>query len=117
MHAVGLLTPGLVDLFPDAALHSLGIPIGIVAAPSDTVYPSDRNGGRLLALLPQSTTAFVPPGAGHFSLQAPCPPMYQESFAAFCDGRPSSEPETRNRRSEFLVQFFQRTLGLPAPPP
>lgn len=115
--AIGLLTPGLLELFPDAALQGITAPVGILAVADDSVYPGTESMTRLQSLLPQRPASRVIRNAGHFDLQAPCPPMFRESFPALCGSREASSEDFRKKRNEFFVRFFQKTLGPPAPPP
>ncbi|SBV92716.1 putative Dienelactone hydrolase-like protein [uncultured delta proteobacterium] len=115
--AVGLLTPGLIDLFPDAVLQNVAVPVGILAAGNDAVYPAAKSVDRLQLLLPQRPALRVLQNAGHGDVQAPCPPMYQESFSALCGGQNPSGEDWRKIRNDFFVRFFQKTLGPPGPPP
>ena len=115
--AVGLLTPGLVDLFPDAVLQNITAPVGILAVADDGVYPAEKSVDRLQKLLPQRPASRVLQGAGHQDVQAPCPPVYLESFPALCGGEGGTVEDARTIRNEFFVRFFQKTLGTPGPPP
>ena len=115
--AIGLLTPGLIDLFPDASLNAITPPVGILAVANDTVYPSEKSLDRLQKALPQRPASRILQNAGHFDVQAPCPPMYAESFPALCGNQSSSAENLRAVRNEFFVRFFQKTLGPPGPPP
>lgn len=115
--AVGLLTPGLIGLFPDASLANVTAPVGILAVANDTVYPARQSVDRLQQTLPHRPASRVLNNAVHFDVQAPCPPMFQESFTALCGERNSSAEEFRKIRTDFFVRFFQKTLGPPVPPP
>ena len=115
--AVGLLTPGLVDLFPDEALRGIAAPVGILAVEKDAAYPLEKTLSRLQRALPQRPASRVLQHAGHSDVQAPCPPMYTESFSELCGNQSSSSEELRRIRNEFFVRFFQKNLGLPGPPP
>ncbi len=115
--AVGLLTPGLVGLFPDASLHSVSAPVGILAAGNDRVYPVEGTVKRLRETLPQRPASRVLAGAGHFDLQAPCPPSRQESFPVLCGDAGSDADDLRQIRNDFFVRFFHKHLGFPLPSP
>lgn len=115
--AVGLLTPGLVGLFPDAALAGLNAPVGILAVADDLVYPSDESVPRLQKLLPHRPVTRVLQNAGHFDVQAPCPPVFRESFPILCGDRSPNAEDSRKVRNDFFIRFFQKTLGPPGPPP
>ena len=111
--AVGLLTPGLVELFPDASLLALTTPVGILTAANDTLYPSGNSLDRLQKLLPQRPASRMLQNAGHSDVQAPCPPVYLESFPALCGNQNPEADDFRTIRNEFFIRFFQKTLGYP----
>lgn len=115
--AVGLLTPGQIDLFADAELRHVAAPVGILAGAQDTVYVTARSVERLQTLLPHRPTTRVLQNANHHDLQAPCPPAYRESFEALCGTRNPTAESSRKTRNDFFVRFFRKTLGHPAPPP
>ncbi len=113
--AVGLLTPGLVDLFPDASLHGLSAPVGILAVSNDALYPAEKSLDRLQRLLPHRPASRIL-HASHFYVQPPCPPAFLESFPALCGNQNPEADIFRQIRNEFFVRFFQKNLGLPTPP-
>lgn len=115
--AVGLLTPGLIGLFPDTALRELNAPVGILAVTDDSVYPSEESVGRLQKLLPHQPVTRILQNAGHFDLQAPCPLVFRESFPALCGEIRPNMKDSQKIRDDFFVRFFQKTLGPPLPPP
>lgn len=115
--AIGLLTPGGVSLFPDAALAALPAPVGIAAAENDTVYPPADALEKLRRLLPRPLLAFLARGANHYDLQPPCPPGHQDAFTALCGAAGPSAVEFRKARNDFFVTFFQEHLGSPEFPP
>lgn len=115
--AVGLLTPGLIGLFPDSALAGVDAPVGILAVVNDLVYPSEESVGRLQKLLPHRPATRILQNAGHFDVQAPCPPVFRESFPMLCGDRSPHAEDSRKIRNDFFVRFFQKTLGPPGPPP
>ncbi|MDL2209953.1 hypothetical protein LJC26_04020, partial [Desulfovibrio sp. OttesenSCG-928-O18] len=110
-------TPGYIDLFPDASLRGLVTPVGIFAATDDAVYPSEKTVGRLQELLPQRPASRALQNTDHFDLQAPCPPLFQDTFAALCGSQSPLADDSRKIRNDFFVRFFQKLLGPPTPPP
>lgn len=115
--AVGLLTPGLIGLFPDSALAGVNAPVSILAVADDSVYPSEESVGRLQKMLPHRPVTRILQNVGHFDVQAPCPPMFRESFPILCGDKSPHAEDSRKIRDNFFVRFFQKTLGPPGPPP
>lgn len=115
--AVGLLTPGQIGLFPDDALRGFSVPTGILTGTEDTVYPPADNAARLQDLLPQRPVLRTMQSVNHFDLQPPCPPLYQEGFAAMCGRTGENAAEARKIRNEFFARFFHSYLGNPTPAP
>ncbi|CAK7038755.1 MAG: hypothetical protein DELT_00689 [Desulfovibrio sp.] len=115
--AVGLLTPGAVDLFPDASITTVFAQVGIFAAMNDSVYASAKVAERLQALLPHRPASRIVADADFFDLQAPCPPAYLDSFPALCGHQSPTAQGARKARNDFFVRFFQKALGAPLPPP
>ena len=115
--AIGLLTPGLVDLFQDTSLQTLTSPVGVLAVSNDTVYPMEKSLTRLQQLLPQRPASRIIEHASHFDVQPPCSTTVLESFTALCGNQNPEADASRQLRNEFFVRFFQKNLGLPIPPP
>lgn len=115
--AVGLLAPGEINLFTDASIRAVTAPVGVFSPARDEVYASEAAVVRLKKLLPQSVTSRVLPKGNVFDVQAPCPPAYLDSFAALCGRETSFAQEARRTRNIFFTRFFQKSLGLPLPPP
>lgn len=113
--AVGLLTPGNLDLFPDASLHAISAQIGIFSTEQDAVYASAKNAERLQAVLPQRPALRVLPNENFYDLQAPCPPAYLDTFPALCGTQTPVGQKARKLRNDFFTKFYQKSLGLPLP--
>ena len=115
--AIGLLTPGLVDLFPDASLQTITSSVGVLAVLNDTVYPIEKSLTRLQQILPQRPASRTLEHVNHFDVQPPCPSTVLESFTALCGNQNPEADDSRQLRNEFFVRFFQKNLGFPIPPP
>ncbi len=116
--AVGLLTPGLGMFFNAQNLAGLKMPLAVLSAGQDELYPEALNAGRIERGLPPGTTLDVLsiPGADHFSLQAPCPEEMRQSLPELC-GRASQSKRLRwaEERNHYFVRFYQTALGGPLP--
>lgn len=113
--AVGLLTPGQINLFPEDVLRGFSTPVGILAGVEDNVYPPQLNAARLLELLPQHPAFRILQDTNHFDLQPPCPPVYQDGFPAMCGQAGPDAVDIRKVRNDFFTRFFQGFLGSPIP--
>ncbi len=114
--ALGLMTPGLIGLFPEAALRGVTTPAAVLDAANDEIYPAQENEKRLLRFLPTRPSVLTLKKIGHYAAQAPCPPAHAENVPALCGGRGQRDSEARAQRNSFLITFFQQTLGGPLPP-
>ena len=112
--AVGLLSPGLIALFPDESLQNLTMPVGILASENDVFYPPRHNVDKLLELLPQRPALRIVQKANHADLRPPCPPVHQETFPALCGDPSPLAADSRKIRNDFFVRFFQKHLGSPS---
>ncbi|MDR1685343.1 MAG: hypothetical protein LBR82_02680 [Desulfovibrio sp.] len=118
VRAAALLAPAGGMLFRPDALRSVGIPLAVVEAGLDTLYPPERHAE------PYRLAAGEPPAllrvenADHFSLFAPCSTGTAAMPEESC-GRLSG-PERREaaeERDRFLLAFFQSILGGAKKPP
>ena len=115
--AVGLLTPGGINMFPNDAIKNVAVPVGILSVHDDAVYPHETSGKRLQDLLPQRPSSRMLHNATHFDVQAPCPPIYLDTFPALCGPQGDDPIDSRTLRNEFFTRFFEKYLGEPLPPP
>lgn len=115
--AVGLLTPRLVALFPDESLQALTAPVGILTVSDDAAHSNENSLDRLQKLLRDRPASRELLHAGYFDVQAPCPPMFLDSFPALCGETTPGADDFRQMRNEFFIRFFQKNLGFPIPPP
>ena len=113
--AVGLMTPGLIGLFPDEVLRAITLPVAILDAANDALYSLENNGQRLLQILPSRPALRTLEDAGHYMLQAPCPPVFADTFAALCSDQDERDKKAL-QRNVFFIRFFQKELGGPLPP-
>ncbi|MDR2669183.1 MAG: hypothetical protein LBC14_04440 [Desulfovibrio sp.] len=112
VRAVALLVPAGGMLFRPDALRTVGVPLAVVEAGLDTLYPPERHAE------PYRLGAGEPPAllrvenADHFSLFAPCPADTAAMPAESC-GRLSGQErrEAAEERDRFLLSFFNSILG------
>jgi predicted dienelactone hydrolase len=112
VRAAALLAPAGGVLFRPDALRSIDVPLAVVEAGRDTLYPPERHAR------PYRLGAEEPPAllhvenADHFSLFAPCSPgtaaMPEESCGRLSD---RARREAAEERDRFLLSFFQSVLG------
>ena len=110
---IGLMTPGLAVLFSQSSLQAVTTPVAILAAEEDAIYLSQRNAARLQNQLPQRPAYMLLRGAGHYALQAPCPPAFAQPFASLCGEAGTEDNAMRLERNSFFSRFFHRVLDEP----
>lgn len=108
--AVGLLTPAYLNLFAPESIKKLELPTGVVLAAKDDIFNSEKVTAWLNANLTQEAKIKKIKRANRADLQAPCPPMYTESFSALCTGS-ETENNYRSQTNSFFVHFFQKELN------
>lgn len=122
--AVGLLSPGWLNLASKSDIAALRVPLAVLFAGEGGLYPPVLSGEDVLEMFPRplydSINYQVLEGVDHFSLRSECPPEHLRDTPDSC-GRLSGRARERvkNRRDAYFVSFFQAALGLalPAPPP
>ncbi len=116
LHAAVLLAPAGGMLFSKAALANVTIPVAIVEAAKDEIYPLVNHSQpyyKNLSILPETLKIAE---ADHYSLFAPCAPAFAELFPEAC-GRftGGKRRAAAEQRDDFIVSFLLATLGSPLP--
>lgn len=119
---VGLLTPGGLFFLNKKELAELKMPMAVLFAGEDELYPPALSGEAMLQLFPSPfydyVNTLVVPGADHYSLGAICPDEIAASLPELCGSVPSGERgKMQRQRDEFFVSFFRASLGVPLPAP
>ena len=109
---IALLAPAGGMLFSPAELGRIKIPVAIVEAGRDTVYPAQRHARPYREHLPSPPRVLPLEGADHFSLFARCSGETMLNLAQAC-GRLTGKERERlaKERDHFLLSFFQSVLG------
>jgi predicted dienelactone hydrolase len=111
VRAAALLTPAGGILFRPDALRAAGVPLAVVEAGLDTLYPPERHAQPYL-IGEEPPALLRVENADHFSLFAPCSTdtaaMPEESCGRLSGGERREAAEERDR---FLLSFFQSILG------
>jgi predicted dienelactone hydrolase len=112
VRAAAVLVPAGGMLFRPDAVRLVGVPLAVVEAGLDTLYPPERHARRYrLGTAPPSALLRVE-NADHFSLFAPCSADTAAILGETC-GRLSGQArrEAAEERDRFLLSFFQSVLG------
>lgn len=120
IRGIALVGPAGGMLFPREALAGVLVPVAMVEAELDELYPPGEHAQPYVSGLPAQPLVLRIQGADHFSLFARCATDSLETLGEIC-GRLQGEVRRKkaNERDRFLVSFFQSILGggLPAPEP
>jgi len=116
IRAIALMVPAGGMLFSPAALEGIQIPVAIVKAGQDGLYPPSQHAYPYFANLPGQPQRLHLAGADHFSLFARCAKETMINLGDVC-GRMvgSTRQELAAKRDTFLVSFFRASLGGPLP--
>ncbi len=114
IRAVALIAPAGGMLFSPEELRRVQVPMIVVEAEKDEIYPPAEHARpfEASALPPEVLTL---PGADHYSLFAPC--EIGKTAELRCGRRPERERQVlREKRDAHLAVFFRAALGGAAPP-
>ena len=115
IRAAVVVAPAGGMLFAPEELQRIKIPVAMVEAGQDEVYPPADHAQPFVARLPAQPEILLLPEADHFSLFAPCDS--EKSVGQRC-GRLTdrARKSLADKRDAFLLSFFLATLGGAAPP-
>jgi predicted dienelactone hydrolase len=104
-------------LFSRESLAAVSVPVAIVEAGSDSLYPPDRHSQPYFSNFPAIPLGLHLPESDHFSLFAVCSRDTLHTLGETC-GRLTGDARQAlsKKRDAFLVPFFQSVLGGPLPP-
>jgi predicted dienelactone hydrolase len=112
VRAAALLAPAGGMLFSPSVLSSVAVPVAVVEAGLDTLYPPDRHSQPYLLGAASPPQLLRMDNADHFSLFASCSSDAAAIPGETC-GRLSGQDRRKadEERNRFLVSFFQSVLG------
>ncbi len=115
IRAAALLAPAGGMLFSPEDLHRVIVPVALVEAGKDEVYPPERHAQPYFSGLPSPPETLRLKNADHYSLFAPCD---LDKIAGVECGRVigNARSELAETRDTFLASFFLSALGGPEPP-
>jgi len=116
IRGIALMAPAGGMLFSRTALENIRIPVALVEAGQDGLYPPRQHAYPYFASLPAQPMRLQLSGADHFSLFARCAKDTMINLGDVC-GRMvgGARQELAVKRDNFLVPFFQSALGGPLP--
>ncbi|MDR1946691.1 MAG: hypothetical protein LBQ51_05945 [Desulfovibrio sp.] len=112
IRAAALLAPAGGMVFRAGELHTADIPLAVVEAGLDTLYPPGRHAQPYIAGAASPPLLLRVENADHFSLFAPCSGDTAEILGETC-GRLSGQERRKaaEDRNGFLLSFFWSVLG------
>lgn len=113
IRAVVAMSPVLGPGVTASSLRQIGVPVAIVASPTDELVPFSRNAARYQRLIPQARLTTIP-AAGHFVFMPVCSEAGQLVAAQVCvDRTPEVDRAAVHARTgKLIIAFFDRALGL-----
>ena len=117
IRAAALMAPAGGMLFSRAALENIHIPVAIIEAGQDGLYPPSQHAYPYFVNLPAQPALLQLPKADHFSLFARCSKETMLNLGDIC-GRVqgNARQDLALRRDTFFVSFFRANLGGPLLP-
>ena len=117
IRGLALVAPAGGMLFSREAMAGIHVPVAVVEAGQDSLYPPRQHSSPYFANLPVQPLMLQLPEADHFSLFARCARDTMINLGDICGRLVGDDREDLERkRDAFLVPFFQSALGGPLPP-
>lgn len=115
--AIALMAPAGGMFMPQTALKNLYLPLAVVEAQEDELYPREAHSLPYYQSLPTVPAKLVLKDADHYSTFAPCPTIASSMLPQACGKASASQRERiAAKRDEFLIYFFKNALGDPLEP-
>ena len=117
IRGVALMSPAGGMLFTPEQLHPVRVPVVMVQAGKNILYPPEGHAQPYYAGLPAPPQVLRLDEADHFSLFARCSDESKDVLSEQC-GRTKEDQREKNlrERNNFLLNFFQTSVGLPLAP-
>ena len=117
IRGVALMSPAGGMLFTPEQLHPVRVPVVMVQAGKNILYPPAGHAQPYYAGLPAPPQVLRLDEADHFSLFARCSDESKDVLSEQC-GRTKEDQREKNlrERNTFLLNFFQTSVGLPLAP-
>ncbi|MDR2488161.1 MAG: dienelactone hydrolase family protein [Desulfovibrio sp.] len=118
IRGIALMAPAGGMLFSREALSGVQLPVALIEAGQDTVYPPRTHSRPLHGSLPIPPELLFLAAADHFSLFARCSKDTMTNLGEACGRLIGDERNAvAEQRNRFLLSFFHSVLGVPQPPP
>ena len=116
--AIAMISPAGGMLYNAESLQNVTMPVAMIEASKDSLYPPDEHAEPFYAWLPAPPSVLRLPEADHFSLFSPCSEESLESLGDLCGNQNRKERESvATQRDTFILHFFQSSMGGALPPP
>lgn len=117
IRAVALVSPAGGMLFSGKELAAVNLPVAVVEAGQNILYPPLTHARPYVTMLPVRPALLSLEEADHFSLFSPCTKDSLVTLGETCGRLPADERrEAASRRDAFLLSFFSSALGGPLSP-
>ena len=117
IRGIAMLAPAGGMLFSREALADIRIPVALVEAGQDALYPPRVHAQPFYSRLPAPSDHISLAGVDHFSLFARCSKDTMANLGEACGRLVGDQREAvAGQRDRFLLSFFHAVLGEPLPP-
>ena len=117
IRGIALLAPAGGMLFSREALSGIQVPVALVEAGQDALYPPRAHAQPFYSRLPAPSDHISLAGVDHFSLFARCSKDTMANLGEACGRLVGDQREAvAGQRDRFLLSFFHAVLGEPLPP-
>lgn len=117
IRGIALVAPAGGMLFSHEALADIRMPVALVEAGQDALYPPRAHAQPFYSRLPAPSDHISLAGVDHFSLFARCSKDTMANLGEACGRLVGDQREAvAGRRDRFLLSFFRAVLGEPLPP-
>lgn len=114
---IALVAPAGGMMFSHEALSGVRVPVAVIEAGQDALYPPRAHARPFFARLPLPADSLPLATADHFSLFARCSKDTVANLGEACGRLVGDERNAvAGRRDRFLLSFFHSVLGTPGPP-
>lgn len=117
IRGIALVAPAGGMLFTPESLQPVRMPVAMIEAGKDSLYPPEMHAQPYYAWLPAPPLVLRLASSNHFALFALCSKESMANLGELCGNLSGEERDkVALQRNHFLLNFFQSSLGMPLTP-